>query len=184
LIGAGYEVFAINPMSAARYRERHSTSGATSDAADAHLLAEIVRLDREHHRPVAGDSDDAEAIKLVQVPTRRWSGTGPVTCCGYRPRCGSSAQPPWRLSTTSPRRRHRSCSAEQQTLIAPSAVPLSDRGRTAAGEPPRCRGQGRPDPDGATRPRGCGNRRRCSRPTPSSWPPRSSSSLPPPPRSS
>src|SRR4051794_11856869 len=52
-------------MSVARYRERHSTSGAKSDAADAHLLAEIVRLDRAHHRPVAGDSQDAEAIKLV-----------------------------------------------------------------------------------------------------------------------
>ena len=52
-------------MSVARYRERHSTSGAKSDAADAHLLAEIVRLDRAHHRPVAGDSEEAEAIKLV-----------------------------------------------------------------------------------------------------------------------
>jgi transposase len=51
-------------MSVARYRERHSTSGAKSDAADAHLLAEIVRLDRAHHRPVAGDSDEGEAIKL------------------------------------------------------------------------------------------------------------------------
>src|SRR5215469_12303446 len=65
LIAAGYEVFAINPMSVARYRERHSTSGAKSDAADAHVLAEIVRLDRAHHRPVAGDSELAEAIKLV-----------------------------------------------------------------------------------------------------------------------
>jgi transposase len=65
LVAAGYEVFAINPMSVARYRERHSTSGAKSDAADAHLLAEIVRLDREHHRPLAGDTEEAEAIKLV-----------------------------------------------------------------------------------------------------------------------
>jgi transposase len=65
LVAAGYEVFAINPMQVARYRERHSTSGAKSDAADAHVLAEIVRLDREHHRPVAGDSADAEALKLV-----------------------------------------------------------------------------------------------------------------------
>ena len=65
LVAAGYQVFAINPMSVARYRERHSTSGAKSDAADAHLLAEIVRLDRHHHRPVAGDSEDAEAVKLV-----------------------------------------------------------------------------------------------------------------------
>jgi Transposase len=33
LIITGYEVFAINPMSAARYRQRHSTSGAKSDTA-------------------------------------------------------------------------------------------------------------------------------------------------------
>jgi transposase len=65
LIAAGYEVFAINPMSVARYRERHSTSGAKSDAGDAHVLAEIVRLDRAHHRPVAGDSELVDAIKLV-----------------------------------------------------------------------------------------------------------------------
>jgi hypothetical protein len=65
LVAAGYEVFAINPLSVARYRERHSTSGAKSDAADAHLLAEIVRLDRAHYRPVAGDTDQAEAIKLT-----------------------------------------------------------------------------------------------------------------------
>jgi transposase len=65
LIAAGYEVFAINPMSVARYRERHSTSGAKSDAGDAHVLAEIVRLDRAHHRSVAGDSELGEAIKLV-----------------------------------------------------------------------------------------------------------------------
>ncbi len=65
LVAAGYEVYAINPLSVARYRERHSTSGAKSDAADAHLLAEIVRLDRHHHRPVADDTDLGEAIKLT-----------------------------------------------------------------------------------------------------------------------
>src|SRR3954452_17648809 len=65
LVAAGYQVFAINPMSVARYRERHSTSGAKSDAGDAHVLAEIVRLDREHHRPVAGDSPDAGAIQVL-----------------------------------------------------------------------------------------------------------------------
>jgi transposase len=65
LVAAGYEVFAINPLSVARYRERHSTSGAKSDAGDAHVLAEIVRVDRAHHRPLAGDSQEAEAIKLV-----------------------------------------------------------------------------------------------------------------------
>jgi len=65
LAASGYEVFAINPMSVARYRERHSTSGAKSDAADAHLLAEIVRVDRAHHRPLAGDTAEGEAIKVT-----------------------------------------------------------------------------------------------------------------------
>ncbi|HVA61912.1 MAG TPA: IS110 family transposase [Mycobacteriales bacterium] len=65
LRAAGYLVYAINPLSAARYRERHATSGAKSDAGDAHVLAEIVRLDRDHHRPIAGDSDLADAVKLL-----------------------------------------------------------------------------------------------------------------------
>jgi transposase len=65
LIAAGYTVYAVNPRSAARYRERHSVSGAKSDAGDAHTLAEIVRLDRAEHRPVAGDSPLAEGIKLA-----------------------------------------------------------------------------------------------------------------------
>jgi hypothetical protein len=58
-------VFPINPMSVARNRERHATSGAKSDRGDAHVLAEIVRLDRAHHRAVAGDSPAAEGLKLV-----------------------------------------------------------------------------------------------------------------------
>ena len=65
LVAAGYRVFAINPLSSARYRERHSTSGAKSDAGDPHILAEIVRLDRAHHRQVAGDSALVEAVKLT-----------------------------------------------------------------------------------------------------------------------
>jgi Transposase len=59
---SGCVVFAINPLQVARYRERHSSSGAKSDAADAHLLAEIVRLDRAHHRRIAGDSPGAPKL--------------------------------------------------------------------------------------------------------------------------
>jgi transposase len=65
LRAAGYQVYAINPLSAARYRQRHATSGAKSDAGDAHVLAEFVRLDRDHHRPVSGDSDLADSVKLL-----------------------------------------------------------------------------------------------------------------------
>jgi transposase len=65
LVAAGYTVYAINPKQAARYRERLTTSGAKSDPGDAHVLAEIVRKDREHHRVVAGDSEQVEVVKTV-----------------------------------------------------------------------------------------------------------------------
>ena len=65
LVGAGYQVYAINPMAVARYRERHHVSGAKSDAADAKLLADLMRTDRHNHRLVAGDSADAEAVKVL-----------------------------------------------------------------------------------------------------------------------
>ena len=65
LVAAGYQVFALNPVQVARYRERHGASGAKSDRGDAHVLAEIVRLDRAHHRPIAGDSAAVEGLKLV-----------------------------------------------------------------------------------------------------------------------
>ena len=65
LVAAGYTVFAVNPLQASRYRERHAVSGAKSDAADAHMLADMVRTDSHQLRPVAGDSAQAEAVKVV-----------------------------------------------------------------------------------------------------------------------
>lgn len=65
LVATGYQVHAINPMQVSRYRERYSTSGAKSDRGDAHVLAEIVRLDRAHHRRIAGDSELSEAVKVL-----------------------------------------------------------------------------------------------------------------------
>jgi hypothetical protein len=65
LVAAGYRVLAVNPMSTSRYRERHSTSGAKSDPGDAFVLAELARTDGHNHRPVAGDSETAEAVKVL-----------------------------------------------------------------------------------------------------------------------
>src|SRR6478672_10012402 len=65
LSAAGYQVYAINPLAVARYRDRHHVAGAKSDASDAKLLADLVRTDRHNHRSVAGDSLDAEAIKVL-----------------------------------------------------------------------------------------------------------------------
>jgi hypothetical protein len=65
MLGANYRVYALNPMSVARYRERHVTSGSKSDPGDAKVLADLVRTDRHNHREAAGDSDGAEAIKVL-----------------------------------------------------------------------------------------------------------------------
>ena len=65
LIAAGYTVYAVNPLQASRYRERHGVSGAKSDGADAHMLTDMVRTDPHQLRAVAGDSADAEGIKVL-----------------------------------------------------------------------------------------------------------------------
>ena len=71
LVAAGYQTYAVNPLSVARYRERHATSGAKSDQGDAATLADLVRTDRHHHRPVAGDS--------ARSPGGQGAGPGPST---------------------------------------------------------------------------------------------------------
>jgi len=65
LVASGYTVLAVNPMSTSRYRERHTTSGAKSDPGDAWVLAELARTDGHNYRPIAGDSDLAEAVKVL-----------------------------------------------------------------------------------------------------------------------
>ena len=71
LVATGFQVYAVNPMAASRYRDRHHVSGAKSDPGDAKMLADLVRTDRHNHRRVAGDSELAEAIKGSPGPTRR-----------------------------------------------------------------------------------------------------------------
>ena len=65
LRATGRAIYAINPLAASRYRERHVTSGAKSDPGDDKVLADLVRTDRHNHRPVAGDSELAEAVKVL-----------------------------------------------------------------------------------------------------------------------
>ena len=180
LVAAGYEVFAINPLSVARYRERHSTSGAKSDAADAHLLAEIVRLDRAHHRPVAGDSAEGEAIKLAARTHQSliWDRTRHV----LRLRSTLREYFPVALQAFA-------------DLDAPDALELLGRApdpdqaarltQRAAITAALRRARRRNVEDRAERaaascwpPRSCASRRCCRTPTPRSWPARSPSSPP------
>ena len=65
LVATGYRVYGINPLAVSRYRDRHNVAGAKSDAGDAKVLADLVRTDRHNHRPVAGDSDLAEGVKVL-----------------------------------------------------------------------------------------------------------------------
>ncbi|HEY7823353.1 MAG TPA: IS110 family transposase [Acidimicrobiia bacterium] len=65
LTAAGYQVYAINPVSVSRYRDRHNLAGAKSDAGDAKVLADLVRTDRHNHRPIAGDTSEVEAVKVL-----------------------------------------------------------------------------------------------------------------------
>ena len=75
LVAAGYQVYAVNPKVASRYRERQSNSGAKSDRADAKMLADLVRTDRHLHRQVAGDSEEVTAVQLLARSHQRllWS---------------------------------------------------------------------------------------------------------------
>jgi hypothetical protein len=65
LVAANYQVYGINPMAAARYRDRHHVSGAKSDAGDAKVLADLVRTDRQNHRKVAGDSALVNGVQVI-----------------------------------------------------------------------------------------------------------------------
>ena len=66
----------------------HCVPGAKSDAPDAHTLADMVGTDSHQLRAVAGDSDQAEAIKVVARAHKMliWNGSGILCGCGTR--CG------------------------------------------------------------------------------------------------
>ncbi|MBE8477516.1 IS110 family RNA-guided transposase [Streptomyces justiciae] len=58
-------IYAVNPLSAARYRDRHGVSRKKSDPGDALVLANILRTDMHAHRPLSQDSDLARAITVL-----------------------------------------------------------------------------------------------------------------------
>nr|PZN71272.1 MAG: IS110 family transposase [Bacillota bacterium] len=78
LLEQGWTVYAINPKSADRYRDRTRTVRAKSDQLDGWVLADILRTDRHLHRPLLPDSELAREIReltrgrdsLVQEQTR------------------------------------------------------------------------------------------------------------------
>ena len=63
LVASGYAVYPINPLTAARYRDRHSLARNKSDRRDAVMLANVVRTDRHQLQPLRGDSELAQEVR-------------------------------------------------------------------------------------------------------------------------
>jgi transposase len=65
LRATGRQVYPVNPMAVARYRDRHSVAGRKSDKGDSAVLANVLRTDRHAHRPLPADSELAQAIAVL-----------------------------------------------------------------------------------------------------------------------
>lgn len=65
LRATGRPVYTINPMAAARYRERAAVTRKKSDHLDAMTLAGILRTDRALHRMLPADSELAKAVSIL-----------------------------------------------------------------------------------------------------------------------
>ena len=65
LRGTGRVIYPINPLAASRYRSRYAVSGAKSDAADAVLLANVIRTDAAAHRPLPADTELDQATRVL-----------------------------------------------------------------------------------------------------------------------
>ena len=65
LLEAGYSVYALNPKVVERYRGRTRTSGAKTDRSDAELLARIVLVDRDRHRPWRPSSPAVQELRAL-----------------------------------------------------------------------------------------------------------------------
>ncbi len=65
LRATGRQIYPVNPMAVARYRDRHSVAGSKSDHGDAVVLANVLRTDLHAHRPLPADSELAQAIAVL-----------------------------------------------------------------------------------------------------------------------
>jgi transposase len=78
LRATGRQVYPINPMAVARYRDRHSVAGRKSDHGDAVVLANVLRTDAHAHRPLPADTELAQAIAVLARAQQDavWARTG------------------------------------------------------------------------------------------------------------
>lgn len=69
LIKAGYLVIPIHPNVLKASRSRYRAAGSKSDAADAYILADLLRTDGHRFRPLSPHSDEIRALRAL-VRTR------------------------------------------------------------------------------------------------------------------
>jgi len=71
LLDHGVVVYPVNPKSLDRARDRFRVSGSKSDPFDAHVLAEFLRTDHGHLKPVMPSSPESQELKLMTTDHQR-----------------------------------------------------------------------------------------------------------------
>jgi hypothetical protein len=71
LLDHGVAVYPVNPKSLDRARDRFRVSGSKSDPFDARVLAEFLRTDHGHLRPLVPNSPQAQELKLMTSDHQR-----------------------------------------------------------------------------------------------------------------
>ncbi len=71
LLDHGVVVHPVNPKSLDRARDRFRVSGSKSDPFDSHVLAEFLRTDHGHLRPLVPNSPQAQELKLMTSDHQR-----------------------------------------------------------------------------------------------------------------
>ena len=108
LIEAGHPVVPIHPNAVKAARPRYCSSGAKSDGADAHLLADLLRTDGHRFAPLRPQSDEIRALRtLVRsrddlVATRVRSPTSSAPCSAASGRARPPSSPTSTARSRSP----------------------------------------------------------------------------------
>lgn len=71
LLDHGVTVYPVNPKALDRARDRFRMSGSKSDRFDARVLAEFLRTDHGHLRPLQPNSEAAQELKLLTRDAHR-----------------------------------------------------------------------------------------------------------------
>lgn len=71
LLDHGVVVYPVNPKAVDRARDRYRVSGSKSDPFDARVLADFLRTDQGHLRPLMPSSPQAQELKLLTMDYQR-----------------------------------------------------------------------------------------------------------------